>query len=513
MASASSSPLSAASTRESFIPLFTGQPADYKEWRKRIHIYHRKMTISKRTGESLLNIIGSLSGTAWRLLEDFDLDTAEKPESFAAVIKILDAHFEYDSRVQLPSDFDGYFNLQRKQGQTLLSYVSDHSEMHKKLEKHGVSLPTAVQGWHLLRQCGLTIELTKVVEALYLILGQDFKQSIHGHGDRRWHQRGKGGRGYVAEDEDYEDWEHTEHGYWGYDHTQEETYDPEYEDSGHYEAEFGYFHDEQDAHDIEQASFAAYLDARKRFSDLARGYLPVVALTDPAAGNLSPGTTSPTRSTGGGSPKGKSPKGKGGGKFKGKGKGKPNIYRYDKSLEKAAQPSQRASAALQCLRCGQPGHFAANCPIKSKGFTPNKRQATEWMARHAEGAMVTFMDKHGTERVDVALLDPGASAFSCGYGPMVRYIKHLEQLGFPINQILFYQCDRKFHFGGDAASMARWVVRMPMFINGRFGYAQVFMVPGETRCCAGGPSSNNLESLWTFQLRRFDLEMAFGHRR
>ena len=64
--------------------------------------------------------------------------------------------------------------------------------------------------------------------------------------------------------------------------------------------------------------------------------------------------------------------------------------------------------------------------------------------------MVTFVDKNGTERLDVALLDPGASAFLCGYGPMVRYIKHLEQLGFPIKQILFYRCERKFHFGGDA---------------------------------------------------------------
>eukprot|EP00435_Cladocopium_sp_Y103_P055307 s1238_g18.t1 len=134
-------------------------------------------------------------------------EEAEKPESFATIIKSLDAHFkQYDARVQLPSDFDGYFNLQRKQGQTLLSYVSDHSGMHKKLEN---SLPSAVQGWHLLRQCGLTreqkqlvtlrapsLDLTKVTEALYLILGQDYKQSTLGHQDRRWH-RGKGGRAYM----------------------------------------------------------------------------------------------------------------------------------------------------------------------------------------------------------------------------------------------------------------------------------------------------------------------------
>ena len=90
------------------------------------------MTLSKRAGESLLNIIGSMIGTAWRLLEDFDLETVEKPEAFQAVIKIVDAHFEYDSRVQLPSDFDGYFNLQRRQGQTQDYKQSVHSHHDRR---------------------------------------------------------------------------------------------------------------------------------------------------------------------------------------------------------------------------------------------------------------------------------------------------------------------------------------------------------------------------------------------
>lgn len=125
-----------ATTRDSFIPLFSGQPADYKEWRKRIHIYYRKMGLTKRNGEAVLNIIGSLQGSAWRLVEDFNLDECEKESAFESIIKLLDGHFEYDTRVQLPSDFDGYFGLQRKPGQTLLAYVSDHAELHKKLEKH-----------------------------------------------------------------------------------------------------------------------------------------------------------------------------------------------------------------------------------------------------------------------------------------------------------------------------------------------------------------------------------------
>ena len=406
-----------ATTRDSFIPLFSGQPADYKEWRKRIHIYYRKMGLTKRHGEAVLNIIGSLQGSAWRLVEDFNLDECEKESAFESIIKLLDGHFEYDTRVQLPSDFDGYFGLQRKPGQTLLAYVSDHAELHKKLEKHGVSLPTAVQGWHLLRKSGLTkeqrqlvnlrapqLELTKVVEAMYLILGQDYKLGAApaGH-DRRWH-RGKGGRAYFGDelddDGDADDWDWDSQSYydayWEWDDNasfDEQGFDDDaaYYQTGDWEAESTLPEDGTTTFDVASwdDAYAAYLDARKRFNDLklSRGYLPIVALQD---SNLQPGTSSPSRSSGGGSPKGK----KGKGKSKG---GKPNMYKYDKAPMKPAQPQQRAQAALQCLRCGQKGHFAANCPVNNQKSSPNTRPApaTESMAKHAEGALVTFMDKHG----------------------------------------------------------------------------------------------------------------------
>ena len=122
--SPTSSPASEGSSqRDSWIPTFTGQPSDYKEWRKRIQLYYYKMVLGKRRGEAILSIVGSLTGTAWRLrlAEDFDVSKAEEESAFDGLLKLLDGHFQYDDRVQLPVDFDNYFNFTRKPNQTLLS--------------------------------------------------------------------------------------------------------------------------------------------------------------------------------------------------------------------------------------------------------------------------------------------------------------------------------------------------------------------------------------------------------
>ena len=191
------------------------------------------MVLAKRKGESILNIVGSLSGSAWRLVEDFDVSKAEEDNAFQDLMKLLDQHFEYDSRVQLPSDFDGYFNLSRRAGQTLLSFVTEHDELNRRLEKHNVTLPDAVQGWHLLRKANLTreqkqlitlrapqLEKKKVIEAMYLVLGQDFKAGGHHYGaDRRgFHgHRSFKQRGYVAQDEDALEYEYDD-GEWSVDY-------------------------------------------------------------------------------------------------------------------------------------------------------------------------------------------------------------------------------------------------------------------------------------------------------
>ncbi len=516
--------LDSTSTRDSFIPLFNGQHGDYKEWRKRIKIYMMRMNMTKRGHEAILNLVGSLTGIAWKVAESYDLEDLEKKkpeEHFDKLIKLLDSAFEYDNRVQLPADFDRYFvGLQRRPGQTLLQYVTEHDECLRRLSDHKIDLPRAVQGWHLLRKAGLTreqkqlimtqaptLDRLKVQEALYLVLGQDHRAATSDH---RRPFRGKGkGRAYMAEDEDeneemgWDDDSPSSHAYyeqavddswlegastWETD----EIYYMDGEEGAAFDEDAVYYQEEQpvDLPYVEEfdEAYAAYVDARKRFNDikLSRGYLPIVALTESQA-NLSPGISStPSSPT---SPSGKGKKGKG----KGKGKSK-NVFRYPaRGPGKQPDPKGRAQASMVCLRCGG-NHFTNMCPVQRT--TSNKRPASSVESTVFDGVkesgMVIFQDQHGHERPDCVMLDPGASAFLSGFGPFKRYVEQLEKCGYDISNLQFMRCERRFHFGGDAQADCRWTVKLPIYVGGRFGYVQMYLLKGETPMLLGRPIMENL---------------------
>jgi hypothetical protein len=52
------------------------------------------MVLANRKGESILNIVGSLTGSARRLVEDFDVAKAEEDNAFQDLLKLLDQHIE-----------------------------------------------------------------------------------------------------------------------------------------------------------------------------------------------------------------------------------------------------------------------------------------------------------------------------------------------------------------------------------------------------------------------------------
>ena len=59
--------------------------------------------MEKAPHEGLLNVIGRLTGTAWKLLENFPIEEIEKTGAFDKILKTLDKAFEYDKTVQSPA--------------------------------------------------------------------------------------------------------------------------------------------------------------------------------------------------------------------------------------------------------------------------------------------------------------------------------------------------------------------------------------------------------------------------
>ena len=143
----------------------------------------------------------------------------------------------------------------------------------------------AFQGWHLLRKCNLTkeqrqlinlrapqLEKKKVIEALYLVLGQDHRAASGPLLERRWQGKGHRGRSYNVQDEYVDDeiseaWD--ESGYYEWDpspsHHDEAEY---YEDPEAFDSSAAYYqYDDETAeehpwHDVESydQAYAAYLE-------------------------------------------------------------------------------------------------------------------------------------------------------------------------------------------------------------------------------------------------------------
>ena len=129
------------------------------------------------------------------------------------------------------------------------------------------------------------------------------------------------------------------------------------------------------------------------------------------------------------------------------------------------------------------------------------------MARF-EDAHVTFVDSTGQERHDVTLLDPGASAFLCGCGPLARYLNYFKLHDYPVDKIEFNRCCHRFQFGGDGSSWSHWVVRLPLCISGVLGRAQVFFV--KPHFFVAVRSSKPLELIWLSLDKPFDIVTDLG---
>ena len=124
--------------KDTYIPIFSNRPEDYREWRTRIVLYKKKLDIQKKSKEACINLMTSLTGTAWRQIEHMVDRAAEDEQGFETILKELDKTFKYDDQVEMPRAFERFFyGTSRRDGQTLLNYVAAHREALTEVEKHG----------------------------------------------------------------------------------------------------------------------------------------------------------------------------------------------------------------------------------------------------------------------------------------------------------------------------------------------------------------------------------------
>lgn len=96
-------------TKDNFIPIFSNRIADYREWRLRIGLYFRKMTIQNKKKEATINLLTSLHGLAWRQIEHIADKLVDEDEGFSRALQILDTCFKYNEKVEMPRAFEKFF--------------------------------------------------------------------------------------------------------------------------------------------------------------------------------------------------------------------------------------------------------------------------------------------------------------------------------------------------------------------------------------------------------------------
>ena len=83
-----------------------------------------------------------------------------------------------------------------------------------------------------------------------------------------------------------------------------------------------------------------------------------------------------------------------------------------------------------------------------------------------------------TPEPDSCIQDQGASSFLAGSEYILRYLKWLELIGYPMEDVAFKRCDKSFRFGGDATGHARWMVELPARLAGIAGRLQAYVIYG-----------------------------------
>ena len=277
------------------IPEFSGRANAYKEYRKRLTLYDKKMSLAGGGKETAFNVVSSLKGRAWDACEDLEMATLEGADAMKTVLERLDRVFKYDALTELPADFEAFFvTLSPRRSQSIQEYSADFERALRKLDAHNVQLPDKVIGWWYLRRAGISKEQRQMImshlgssqisletmrRGMNFIIGQDTVPDTHAktHTTSRWSRGGKEPIFYEEDADDGHGWDEDDYeegdAYW---FDEGAAY---YDDDGEEETDEAYAAFDDAAAEYDEI-MANYVEAKQSLQQLrvSRGYFPVVAL-------------------------------------------------------------------------------------------------------------------------------------------------------------------------------------------------------------------------------------------
>ncbi|CAE7647792.1 GIP [Symbiodinium sp. CCMP2592] len=462
---------------DQYVPVFDNSQRSYKEFRKRCELYRVKMELAGRKQETIFNIVTLLTGKAWDMIDDMSTETFQSDGGYNAVFERLDRGFKYEPLTELPEDFETFFvKLNRKPSQTLQEYAAEFSRSERQLRvTHSVTLPEKVLSWWFLRRSGI---------------GREQQPGAH---ERRCRQPHPGecpeghelhigtglSPGTEVEQDDYyddfpaEDWEPA---YWQDDGDAGTPWPDHDEDYYDHEANNAVEEEIFDVSEFDEV-YASYTDAKAKLNNLrvSRGFYPVVALVDRGQGGGA-------RPGGAGKGRGKGKRGKE--KGKGTGGGKQGPVSPKGSTAKAR--GRQAVGRQICLRCGQSGHWARNCPSATTGDKKRKMEDEDDVMMIAESYALNDED-HEDESNNRAVQDGGAASVLGSTVAVRNYLRYLLEKGVDLSGIPCFPCAKNFRFGNSATGGASKCLLLPMVLEDRKLQILTYVIEGNAPLLFGRP--------------------------
>ena len=97
--------------------------------------------------------------------------------------------------------------------------------------------------------------------------------------------------------------------------------------------------------------------------------------------------------------------------------------------------------------------------------------------------------------------DGGASSAVVGHNVLMDYV----DLMFLRGEFMFLATNKVFGFGGDARRQSDWSCRLPVWIEGKHGFMECFVVAGNTPLLVGRPLLKALEVQMNYTTTQFSV--------